>query len=270
MNTADAKQVNELTKAFYERFGQSFGATRTFAWEGWSRVAKELQAKGFTTSGARVRVLDVGAGNGRFERFLRERFPDVTWDFTAVDFCEPEGFAAESSAFSRVLVRDVTEAALAGEVPLPKDLQAEVVVAFGLIHHVPTDAARRALLRALADAMAPGGICVVSFWQFMNDERLAAKAHRDTEARLAYLARVGSAPALEPGDYLLGWQQATPEEGAIRFCHHFSAEEISALTEELSARGAQVADTWHADGHSHGLNCYVALQKGHPEAIMQG
>ena len=47
---------------------------------------------------------------------------------------------------------------------------------FGFMHHVPGFRLRADIVRCLLGALRPGGIAALSFWQFMDDERLAAKA----------------------------------------------------------------------------------------------
>ncbi len=295
MDRTSAIKLNELTKTFYARYGTSFGQTRAQAWEGWERVARELEERGFAEGGREVTVLDVGAGNGRFERFLLKRLPQVTWHFTAVDFCAPETFGGgegegegegEGAAlFERVVECDVIAAAIAasvadegageGAVGADRDgagagdtspsalfpaITADVVVAFGLMHHVPAFAARTALMRALINATNPGGLCAVSFWQFMNDARLAAKAEQATAERLAYLAAKCEPIVLDTNDYLLGWQDATPQDGAIRYAHHFTTEEIHALEQQALTSVAEPVAHWRADGRAGALNSYVLFQ----------
>ena len=51
----------------------------------------------------------------------------------------------------------------------------ELVAVFGLLHHVPGEAGRRALLEALARRVAPGGLLALAFWDFGAHARFAAR-----------------------------------------------------------------------------------------------
>ena len=59
---------------------------------------------------------------------------------------------------------------------------ADISVCFGFMHHVPSCEYRVRVLDALVRQTRPGGIIAISFWEFMNDERMARKAVR-AEAR---------------------------------------------------------------------------------------
>ena len=124
---------------------------------------------------------------------------------------------------------------------------------FGFMHHVPSKDLRLAVIRALIASTAPGGTVVLSFWRFMDDECLAAKARTVTEQARAS----GAAPALDANDYLLGWQN---DASALRYCHHFTEDEISGLACGV-ADCAQEVEQFSADGKSGALNRYLVLTR---------
>lgn len=200
-------------------------------------------------------VLDLGCGNLRFERFLAER-TNAPLRVTALDNCpdlaSPE-IGALSAAFPHSLrsssaasktkeedasgqganppektivdlrALDIVESLLDGTFAdrLPRNSH-DLAVAFGLMHHLPTFALRARVLEGILGSLRPGGFAVVSFWQFLNDPRLAAKAATVTaEGRAAHCL-----PTFQENDFLLGWQHA---EGTYRFCHHTPEDEIDAL-----------------------------------------
>ena len=95
----------------------------------------------------------------------------------------------------------------------------------------------------------------MSLWQFMNNPALAAKAHV-THARASEALGL-AADAFDEGDYLLGWKNV---EGAWRYCHHFSDEEVGRLIDVVSPR-ARLIDAFEADGRTGAMNKYLVLQK---------
>ena len=75
-------------------------------------------------------VLDVGSGTGRAIRFLRQRCPDLQ-----IEGVEPVGELREQAQAPKTVIHDAS-----GE-DLPfHDGSFDVVIAFGLLHHVPDPA----------------------------------------------------------------------------------------------------------------------------------
>lgn len=265
-----------------------------------SSHAARVPDDGAGDSGAPLTILDLGCGNLRFERFLAAR-TNAPLRVTALDNCpdlaSPE-IGALSAAFPHSLrsssaasktkeedasgqganppektivdlrALDIVESLLDGTFAdhLPHD-ECDLAVAFGLMHHLPTGALRVRVLEGLLGALRPGGFAIVSFWQFLNDPRLAAKAATVTaEGHAAHFL-----PTFHENDFLLGWQHA---EGVYRFCHHTPEDEIDALLAAIrepsapSTSGCASAAPpsfrevarFSADGKLGNLNRYLILQ----------
>ena len=164
--------------------------------------------------------------------------------------------SASTVRFARVdianaLLGESLQAALAPA--LQGEPLADVAVCFGFFHHVPTARAREALMRALVRSVRPGGAVVVSLWQFANSPELARRA-RETDARAR--AELGL-PQLDPGDYLLGWQN---KPGAYRYCHSFTRQEADDLAACVAGEACEVA-RFEADGRTGNLNAYLVLRR---------
>lgn len=243
--TADnqtARRLIGLNTEFYRLQAASFSQTRHAAWAGWERLADGLAL------GSHAEVLDLACGNLRFERFLQERFALVRFAFDAVDNCP-----ALSAGTEGIFVRDLDVAqALLDERAIELS-EHDLAVSFGFMHHLPTFEMRCGLLDLLARATRPGGVLAVSFWQFMDDEGLAAKAVESTERGVAELGLTG----LGSRDYLLGWQ-AKP--GVFRYCHHFDDAEVDALAAHIAGT-AQLVDSYRADGRTGRLNRYLVFKR---------
>lgn len=252
-------------------------------------------------SGAPLTILDLGCGNLRFERFLAEH-TNAPLRITALDNCPDLASPAigalsaafphspsSSSAASKtkggdasgqgtnlpekttvdLRALDIVESLLDGTFAdrLPRNSH-DLAVAFGLMHHLPTFALRARVLEGLLGSLRPGGFAVVSFWQFLNDPRLAAKAATVTaEGRATH-----HLAAFQENDFLLGWQHT---EGIYRFCHHTPEAEIDSLLTAIRESNASVAGgrapaaplsfrelaRFSADGKQSNLNRYVVLQR---------
>lgn len=256
--------MNELTRAFYEQNASSFSETRGRAWPGWERVLDAIDLP------ERPRVLDVGCGNLRFERFVREVRPQARFACVdscaalAADACMPDTAfiqadiitALADDALARAIGTGGTRvdtAATLADGTLARAIGTggfDLCVAFGFMHHIPLRVWRERLMRDLVAMARPGGFIAVAFWQFLDSPRLAEKARAATEAGRAHRGIVFD----DPCDRLLGWQD---ESGTFRYCHHFTESEIDALA--AAAPGAHEIARFSADGAEQ-LNRYLILQ----------
>lgn len=244
MDPATQRTLAAHTRAFYREHAEAFSRTRDHPWPGWRRVVDRLPAAGA------LRVLDAGCGNGRFATFLAShplalRRPLAC---TGIDACEALLDVARARALpgSRWLAHDLEHD------PLPEG-PFDLIVAFGLLHHIAGFERRRALIASLAEPLAPGGRLALAFWRFAEHGRFDRR-------RLDWSRLGGIDPAaLEPGDHLLAWGDA----GAARYCHASDDDEVEALLARLPLTRY---DDFTADGRDGALNRYVVLERPAPPA----
>ncbi len=252
MDRQTASALIALNNRFYQEVGDSFSRTREAPWDGWKQVVRIL-ADHQPREGA-FSLLDAACGNLRFERFVCQSCPDISWDFTAVDSCvafgETSQVALEGCDCSlRFIEEDVLQLMTQGA-PLACDGAFDAAVSFGFMHHIPTEKLRLGFLRALLAALHPGGVAALSFWRFADEPALLAKAQRVTEAHRGNLD-------LEPSDYLLGWQGS---DEVLRYCHSFTGDELERCLQELEGR-IRLLSRFRSDGKSGRLNEYLVFQK---------
>lgn len=237
MHDDTIRRLNDLNHAFYASSADDFESTRRGAWAGWARVLPYVHAG--------ASVLDVGCGNGRFGAYLKQRIGDVRYhgvDVSArlLDHAR-ELLTARGVEFTLEQRDIVTD---------PPDHGAyDLVVAFGVLHHVPGRERRESLVRALADRVADGGVLMWSEWRFHEyerfRERIVSWSSYDPEL----------ANQVEAGDYLLDWRQG---DTALRYCHYIDDAEHAAL---ITAAGLALVEAYRADGHTRDANCYVVLRR---------
>lgn len=294
MDTKLAQMLCQLNNDFYRDQAVSFSDTRHAKWPGWERCLKAVSSVFLDQSNSVV--LDVACGNLRFEKFLASQLSERQIQVWALDSCDellPQTCAetlvekVNADTLSKKERAHITEKTDAVDAPAAPDVagahlqinylhcdvmeaigsskaftygipQADISVSFGFMHHVPLPEWRVQLLNSLIEATKPGGFVCVSFWEFLADEGLAAKACKTHERALAELGPVWgfSSADFNDGDFLLGWRN-TP--GAYRYCHSFSTSEVDALIATISHRAECVA-RFRADGRTETLNEYIVLQ----------
>lgn len=110
MDKEIARILVEATARFYAVNAVDFSATRQSAWAGWEQLA-QFAAGLFSGAQQPVRVADVACGNGRFLKFLQQRFPAapieyVGWDGNGALLSEAAATLADGVA---VLVENTEE-----------------------------------------------------------------------------------------------------------------------------------------------------------------
>lgn len=250
VNQACVCALNQLNRAFYAAIAREWSDTRKAPWDGFGRVISCLPhpARGERTP---LRVLDVGAGDGRFAAYLaRQQLPAL--DYLGVDLSTALLDHARARGLGpayRFEQLDVVEGDAQRSLPSGEHA---LIVLFGVLHHLPSLALRRELLATLGARLAPGGVLAMTFWRLPEDARFARRV-------LSWESYNASAPQpldltqLEPGDTLLRWGRGTAPP---RYCHFADAAEISEL---IACTGLRVLDRFRADGRGEQLNEYVLL-----------
>ncbi len=267
MNSQTVSALAEINRRFYRRFAAEFSASRQRPWPGWdrllARLKRPLESRGGDTphhgppgrAGEPLTVLDVGCGNGRFATFLSERWPQEV-RYLGIDSCGPLlDLAAERLQNCGLDLRLLQVDLLGGG--LGRTLESErfdLIVVFGVLHHLPGFATRRSLWRRLARRLRPQGILAASVWQLHR--------RRDFPRRALPWSRHLEGPGapsidldqLEEGDTLLTW---SGDETTPRYCHFPGAPEIAAWTSDLALI---LADRYQADGPGGGENLYLVFE----------
>ena len=275
MDEQTVKILCELNKEFYQEHAESFSATRQSPWSGWLKAleATSLCRRHFSPEPRRsatlgsddkhhlrdlrppepsvLTIFDLACGNLRFASFLQETLPDASIEYYAIDNCDALVPSAPAINYQSLDVLKLLQQNERINDYLKAPL-CDLSVAFGFMHHVPTQTYRAAVLDALIAQTHPGGYIIVSFWQFMKNEALAAKARITHERAL----QERGLPELDEGDYLLDWQNRAD---TYRYCHSFSEAEMDALLHGVAGRAKTVA-RFTADGRTGDLNTYVILQ----------
>jgi tRNA (uracil-5-)-methyltransferase TRM9 len=234
MDAATIGRLNAINREFYRVTASEFDATRGQAWAGWERIIPSLTA--FAQGNKSLSVLDVGCGNGRFGVFMREHGIHTAYhgmDNNAA-LLDKARIALPEAALE---LRDIVE-----QPPLTGDY--DVVVLFGVLHHVPGREQRAAFLKLLAQRVTVGGVLVFACWRFYEYERFRAR-----------IVPWGDDVRVEEHDYLLDWRRG---QVALRYCHYVDDAEHDAL---VKAAGLHDIMCYRADGEDGRANQYSVLRR---------
>lgn len=249
MNSVTAERLLTINREFYIRFGDQFSATRRRLQPGVKKILEIIQAD--------ISVLDLGCGNGHFLRELVRRGHAAP--LLGVDFSLPllrdareasrlgvvfrEVDLSQLSVNSDILVAPV--AVLGGGDAASSKIKAgwDVITMFATLHHIPSTEMRLDILRTVRKLLKEDGKFILSNWQFLNSAKL--------RSRIQPWNKVGiNESDLDEGDYLLDWRSGG--EG-LRYAHHFSAEELQGLADQVRMR---VIDSFSSDGDGGNLGLY--------------
>ena len=229
--TVAPEELNALTKNFYETCAKHWNNRPEYEWAGWVLLSEYLPEGHFS-------VLDLGCGSGRFGHYLGRNY-GARVAYTGVDFAD---FYVETArANLPELIRSYTIS--------QKDLflnswnlkSTDVVVAFGLIHHLPTPL-RPHFFKQLRTVFTPETLGIFTTWQYLDNSRLAKKILPEHE-----LQQGGA-------DNVLSWTQGTYGE---RYSHHWTIEEVLA---EFAHHGFEATYLPAPSEMERGLNNYFLIR----------
>jgi SAM-dependent methyltransferase len=244
------RALADINRAFYHDSAAEFGATREASWPGWARLLPWTEKRGLA---AKPDVLDVGCGNGRFAAFLDDEA--IACDYLGVDASAPLIEAARRRRLTRVRARYAIQDFIAGSLEGVLASRAfDLIVLFGVLHHVPGGARRRALLAGLAQRLRAGGLLALTAWQFAAFRRFRERL-RPWEEFNRDAAEPIDLSQLEAGDHLLVW--GDEDRAGLRYCHFAADAEIRRLLDPLPLT---CVDTYSADGRGGELNRYFILR----------
>lgn len=263
MREEHIRTLARITSDFYQQESSSFSQTRERGWVGWAQVEQHLIHQMRHLASPCV-IYDVGCGNLRFERTYADVLEHS--EVHAFDNCAdlmrsylPRELSYQLTLHHLDLIDTLLYFERTQKIPevftyLPAP---HVLLCFGVMHHIPTQELRCAYMRLIGRLMQSGVMVALSFWRFLEDEKLAAKvgvSHANSLRRLNNASI--QALLFEPTDRLLGWSDV---QGVARFCHSFTQAEIdelqNCLLDELSHPFEIVR--YRADGKQGNLNEYL-------------
>ena len=234
MHPEVASQLLTLNRTFYEKVAKPFSETRAQPQPGFRLLLDYLPQ-------SKVRLLDVGCGQGRLGQYLRER--NRLEQYVGVDFSPSLLEEAKENVEGIFLLRDLTKPdSLKGLAPF------NVIASLAVLQHIPGRSNRISLLEEMRKHLLPGGHIFLSTWQFLDSERQRRKIR---DWGLVDL----SPDEVDENDYLLTWNRGG---SALRYVSFIDEAEMTALA---IAAGLEIVKGYRSDGREGNLNLYTILRR---------
>jgi len=234
MNDDTRDLLLDLNRTFYQTFAQDFSATRQRLQPGVMGILERISATDD--------ILDIGCGNCRLGKLLLDRGHQGLYsgldssaellEIARRDFPRLDNF---SLIHGNISTGDWS-------FDLPAN-QYDLVLAFAVLHHIPSFELREQILFKIADLTASGAQFIHSEWQLLNSSRL--------RSRIQPWESIGiTAEDVEDGDYLVDWRAGG---SGLRYIHIFDFPELEILA---SSTGFKIMESFHSDGEGGNLGLY--------------
>ncbi len=236
MDENKIKETLTLNYEFYKTHAEEFSKTRQNPWDGWNKCLEIIDTN---TKKEQLSVLDVACGNGRFYKFLTDSSDHII-SYLGID----------NNDYMMVEALLKYELAEFKNMDVLFDLDKiqntyNLVVAFGLTHHIPGKEFRLHWYESLPRLLNANGILILTFWNLAEDERFK-KAEK--------------AKDMEENDYYYGWGENDSAEK--RYVHIYPPEEIENIKSTFEKHNLRLLDEFYCDGKSNKLNKYLIFQLG--------
>jgi tRNA (uracil-5-)-methyltransferase TRM9 len=248
MNLSTAQTLLKLNKTYYDTAGNFWNNDPLYSWDGWElllgHITKLILAKGTT-----ITVLDIGAGNGRWFHYLTRKFPEVTWVYTAIDSSDfgRSGYGETDNV--TFIHADIFDGQWVQS-------QYDLVVAFGVLHHVPGKELQHRFLQQFLDSLSENGLGVFTTWQYIRLNRLRKRVlHGEVRAQLCNELGIDEVELTEQ-DNFLSWVKGVE---AVRFSHYFDTKEVCELLSKFP--NLTLIERFFADDRTQNRNEYFVVNK---------
>ncbi len=240
-------KLNKINNDFYSTVATDFDDSRQYFWDGWYKLIT------YTKHFNQLKSADIGCGNGRFFEFLIKNIPKEEFSYLGIDNNEDllkfakNNFQKNNFVNYQLKKIDIVESLLSKKDFLNEDQKLQkndgfnLIVSFGVMHHIPSYKLRLQLISYLKSKISDNGYIILSLWQFIEFERFRKK--------------VVNYDNLEENDYILDWNRG---KKALRYCHLIDEVEQNNLIFDSKLK---LVERFRADGKEGNVNTYLVLKK---------
>jgi tRNA (uracil-5-)-methyltransferase TRM9 len=238
-----AQKLLNVNRQFYQTFANQFSATRRRLQPGVRKILERLPDE--------ASILELGCGNGELPLQLsrknqRGRYLGLDFSSPLLELTQEINQQIAQTPSLKVQFRSADLASPSWDAELAKN-KFELILAFALLHHIPSEELRAQILHKARRLLEYNGLFIHSEWQFLNSPRLVARIQPWSTLGLSEID-------VDPGDYLLDWRQGG---SGLRYVHFFQMGELQRMAESSNF---QVVDTFYSDGIGMRLGLYQTWQ----------
>jgi len=230
MNKEYAEYLLKKTKEDYSLIAEEFSGTRQKIWPEMQFLLDKYSSSG-------KMVLDLGCGNGRYFEYFKER----SINYFGIDNSEklieiaknkyPEGNFRVADALN-----------------LPfSDNFFDKIFSIAVLHHIPSEELRTLFLKEAKRVLKPGGILVLTVWNFRESAELFLIL-KSTILKLLGLSK------LDFGDFLEPWGKKVK-----RYYHYFFKKELINLIKKSGFKIKESGKTRNEKGNRR--NTFLVAEK---------
>ncbi|HNW96357.1 MAG TPA: class I SAM-dependent methyltransferase [Candidatus Paceibacterota bacterium] len=205
MRQKRAEKLLSDVKADYNRIAGHFSKTRTYFWPDAKFLLDYIKEDDL--------VLDLGCGNGRAFREIKERGAQ----YIGVDFSEElikEAKDIHSEADFRV--------ANALQLPFADDYF-DKIYCFAVLHHIPSKQLRQEFMEEAQRVLKPGGLLILTVWDLWSNSRAKKILFQNRLKKLFFASSLGW------NDVFYLWKDANGKILVKRYVHMFKKGELLKL-----------------------------------------
>ena len=160
------KKINQLNKKFYQNVADDFSNSRQYFWQGWQKIPQYLEKN--IKNNKKTQVLDIACGNARFSQFLKVK--NINFKYLGTDNSAKLLKIAQKTIDQENIDGQITKFDLIDnylkdqQINWPFTQQFDLIVVFGLTHHLPGHDLRLSFFQSLKKILNTDGLIIVSNW----------------------------------------------------------------------------------------------------------
>jgi tRNA (uracil-5-)-methyltransferase TRM9 len=206
------------------------------------------------------KVLDLGCGNARFANFLKSELDVETlnkMEYLGVDFSVNFMNRAQSNENKKFSTYELKEMDILKDLSQLETYKFDLIVIYGLIHHIPSLTARKEFFRDVKKLLSANGILVFTTWQYLDTPRLIKRVvNPENPNGLDIYNKLGiSKTDLEDGDNVLDWVKKI---FCLRYSHYFSQGETDSF---IAENNFELIQNFVCDGRDSKRNKYFVCRE---------
>lgn len=220
------------------------------------RLATQKSNKQFATTNSNTyKILDLGCGNARFANFINSQLTSQQVqkiEYLGVDFSVNFLEQSRGNSQQNFAKFELKQMDILNQFNLLRDSKFDLIVMFGLIHHIPSLQVRNQFFKSIVELVNPGGMLIFTTWQYLDTPRLIKRVvDPKTETGQHVYSRLGIKKTdLEVGDNILDWVKKV---FSYRYSHYFCEDEIQGF---ISDNNIEIINEYVCDGRDSKRNKY--------------